>query len=268
MVAYKVKELRETLLDQQRFAELARFFAKKTTCEHSLEADDHSFSQYLEAGLDLLLEENLKFVFEHTESPIETIFVNSLILDFIKNNPLNLVVQHSVRNAPKQIEAFRDRRKQFKKFMSWYETKYGSMAGVDEYLDKQLANGNMERGEHHYLRRHYVFYEIFSLENCFHMILQPGLPDIRVEDRTVRPDMLFWIPSNESVRIIVECDGFQFHKGKDVFVRDRKRDRALKTHGYEVLRFSGSEIYNDPIAASSELAEYLLSIDQASETQY
>ncbi len=123
--------------------------------------------------------------------------------------------------------------------------------------------GKMEVGEHHYLRRHLVFYEYLFLEDSFHMILQPGIPNIRVEGRTVRPDMLFWVPSDESVKIIVECDGFQHHQEKVVFIHDRKRDRALKAKGYEVLRYSGTEIHSDPVAASVDLADYLWSIDRA-----
>ncbi len=235
MSALAHDELREILKDRQRFAELARFFTEKSPRLHAMEASDPRIGEYLKVGLDLLLQENLRHVFEFAESPIETIFINSLLLTFIKASPLNLVVQHSVRNAPKQIEAFRERRMKFKEFVSWYTAKYGSLERVEEYLDKELTCGKMEVGEHRYLRRHLVFYEYLQLENSFHMILQPGIPDIRVEGRAVRPDMLFWIPSDESVKVIVECDGFKFHQEKVVFIHDRKRDRALKAKGYEVL---------------------------------
>jgi very-short-patch-repair endonuclease len=85
---------------------------------------------------------------------------------------------------------------------------------------------------------------------------------MRVEGKSVRPDMLIWVPSDESVRIIVECDGFQYHSNKAVFIHDRKRDRVLKSNGYEVLRYSGTEIFTDPVATSADLAEYLRSIER------
>jgi very-short-patch-repair endonuclease len=47
------------------------------------------------------------------------------------------------------------------------------------------------------------------------------------------------------------------HSDKDRFKADRQRDRALKALGYDVFRFSGSEIYADPINAPYELAPYL-----------
>jgi len=187
-------KLREVLQDPKRFAELARYFIEKSSAIHAAEADDSEFADYLKIGLQLLLDENLRLVFEQTQSPIERIFINSVLLMFIKNDPLSLVVQHSVRNAPGQIEAFRQRRSQFKKFIGWYLEQHGSLAGVEEYLDRELERGKMEPGEHLYLRRHLVFYEYLRLENRFHLILQPGIPDIRVEGRAVRPDMLVWVP--------------------------------------------------------------------------
>jgi len=105
-------ELVDVLNDRERFGELARFLAAKSSRLHAEEARDPNFGLYLKAGLDLLIEENLRLVFDLTESPIETIFVNSLLLAFIKSDPLNLVIQHSVRNAPRQIEGFRQRREQ------------------------------------------------------------------------------------------------------------------------------------------------------------
>lgn len=44
---------------------------------------------------------------------------------------------------------------------------------------------------------------------------------------------------------IVECDGHEFHeKTKQQVIRDNKRTRKLQEYGYEVVRYSGSEIYH------------------------
>lgn len=45
---------------------------------------------------------------------------------------------------------------------------------------------------------------------------------------------------------------------KEHFINDRRRDRALKFGGYDVLRFSGSEIYADAISASKEFHDHLM----------
>jgi very-short-patch-repair endonuclease len=60
-------------------------------------------------------------------------------------------------------------------------------------------------------------------------------------------------------RIIIECDGHEFHeKSKEQVINDNKRDRHLIYHGYEVLRFSGSEIYNHINESTKEILDYLL----------
>jgi very-short-patch-repair endonuclease len=67
------------------------------------------------------------------------------------------------------------------------------------------------------------------------------------------------------VNIIVECDGFSYHSSKETFISDRQRDRALKALGFDVWRFSGSEIINDPVYTPYELAEYLWARAEAHE---
>lgn len=59
--------------------------------------------------------------------------------------------------------------------------------------------------------------------------------------------------------VLVECDGHEFHeRTKAQVARDKKRDRDLATAGWTTLRFTGSEIYADPLKCASEVVEYLL----------
>lgn len=54
-------------------------------------------------------------------------------------------------------------------------------------------------------------------------------------------------------RIVVECDGAEFHQDK---AKDFKRTEAIEAYGYRVFRRTGSEIYNNPVAqAASVLRE-------------
>lgn len=47
--------------------------------------------------------------------------------------------------------------------------------------------------------------------------------------------------------LIVECDGHDFHeRTKEQAARDRSRDRWAQDNGYDVFRFTGSEIWRDP----------------------
>jgi very-short-patch-repair endonuclease len=46
-------------------------------------------------------------------------------------------------------------------------------------------------------------------------------------------------------RLIVETDGYRFHRGRSAFEEDRARDVELKLRGYEVLRFMYRQVVGD-----------------------
>lgn len=61
-------------------------------------------------------------------------------------------------------------------------------------------------------------------------------------------------PGFEPVRVIVECDGHDFHeKTKEQAARDKSRDRELTMMGYIVMRFTGSEIFKDTITCVEQV---------------
>lgn len=54
--------------------------------------------------------------------------------------------------------------------------------------------------------------------------------------------------------IVIECDGHEFHERTAVQAsRDRRRDRDLQLAGHTVLRFTGSDIYRDPVACVKDI---------------
>lgn len=60
-------------------------------------------------------------------------------------------------------------------------------------------------------------------------------------------------------RLFIECDGHDFHeRTKEQAARDRKRDRDLQQLGFNVLRFTGSEIWKDPMAPALEVLDFFL----------
>jgi protein containing DUF559 len=59
-------------------------------------------------------------------------------------------------------------------------------------------------------------------------------------------------------KVIIECDGHDFHeKTKQQAKHDKERDRYLISLGYKVLRYTGSEIYNDFDKIEKELSKLL-----------
>jgi very-short-patch-repair endonuclease len=59
-------------------------------------------------------------------------------------------------------------------------------------------------------------------------------------------------------RVIVECDGHEFHeRTKEQAANDSRRERALVIGGYSVLRYTGSELYRDAMRCAGEVQSYL-----------
>jgi very-short-patch-repair endonuclease len=56
-----------------------------------------------------------------------------------------------------------------------------------------------------------------------------------------------------SERLIVETDGYIYHRGRVAFENDRDRDLALKTLGFEVLHFSYRQVIEEP----EQITEFL-----------
>ena len=59
--------------------------------------------------------------------------------------------------------------------------------------------------------------------------------------------------------INIECDGDEYHNStKAQWDADRERDKDLRGANIEVIRFSGSELYNDATGCASEVAIELI----------
>lgn len=73
-----------------------------------------------------------------------------------------------------------------------------------------------------------------------------------------RADFVLSVPSLSSKKLIVECDGHQFHeRTKEQAARDRSRDREAQAAGYPILRFTGSELYQNPLKCVREVLDAL-----------
>lgn len=91
-----------------------------------------------------------------------------------------------------------------------------------------------------------IMFSILNQNECISVT-----PQYKIGPYTV--DFLIRIMDKE---FIIECDGYDFHeKTKEQSQHDKSRDRYLKIHGYDVYRFTGSEIYNNPIKIMIEIDE-------------
>lgn len=68
-------------------------------------------------------------------------------------------------------------------------------------------------------------------------------------------------------QVVVECDGHSFHeKTKEQARHDKERDRYLQAQGYTVLRYTGSEIFQNAGNCADEVFQILLSGKGGNET--
>ena len=71
-----------------------------------------------------------------------------------------------------------------------------------------------------------------------------------VSGRAIRLDFAI---IHKKTKVTVECDGHQWHeRSQEQAASDKSRDRLLLAAGWNVLRFTGSEIHADPIRCAQE----------------
>jgi very-short-patch-repair endonuclease len=60
-------------------------------------------------------------------------------------------------------------------------------------------------------------------------------------------------------RLVVETDGYRYHRGRAAFEQDRDRDLRLRGLGFEVLRLSHRQVFEEPEQVAAILRETLRS---------
>jgi hypothetical protein len=92
-------------------------------------------------------------------------------------------------------------------------------------------------------------------------------PEITCGNKKYRVDFevsVWYTKLNKAISFVVECDGHEFHeKTKEQVAKNNKRDRDLISEGYQVVHFSGSEIYNSAYRCVKELLKLILSFNKS-----
>lgn len=66
--------------------------------------------------------------------------------------------------------------------------------------------------------------------------------------------------NQENKIFVIECDGYDFHqKTKKQVEYDNKRQRDLQEAGYEIIRFSGTEIWHNAYQCALEIKNIIAS---------
>ncbi|WP_291790437.1 endonuclease domain-containing protein [Maribacter sp.] len=256
-----LNDLRDKLENSGDFKLVLDFFLKKSIKEQTEmpdESDGIPFSDFFSSYIENSSKINAEIVAEFCESPIERIFMNSLILLFIKNQFINLEITEPFKNAELEISNIRIIHKNILNIIEDYKTKTGDfeMTGFESAMNNQIKAGVYTNEDYKLFEYHRLIVKNFVWDS-YHITLQAGFPEFKIDNKSTRVDLLIWKPNDERFKLIVECDGFKYHNTKEAFTSDRKRDRLYKSKGYQVIRFSGTEIWKDPISVSSELYDFI-----------
>lgn len=264
-----MENIREYLDTKEKFEPLLNYFVSKAVKEvmnnECKDEDELSFFKFMKTYLEYFPSLNSDVVFEYSESPIEKIFLNSLTLLFVKNTMLGPWYDQPYSNIPKFLDEFRIAHRNILRL----EEEYIKITGDDEFehfdsfKEKQIKTGKFTTEDIEVFNWHRTIVKCFGWDS-YRIVIQPKFPDIEVNGKKIRADLLIWKPSDEKFKLVVECDGFKYHSNKESFESDRMRDRRLKQKGYDVIRFSGGEIWRDPVAVSSELFDYLETLNENS----
>jgi very-short-patch-repair endonuclease len=61
-----------------------------------------------------------------------------------------------------------------------------------------------------------------------------------------------------SHRLILEMDGFEFHRHRHQFETDRRRDQVLTAAGYRVIRVTWRQLRDEPMAVAVRIGQALV----------
>lgn len=255
MTDYDKKLLRDILIDEDLTRQMADSFINKNI--EDLEArpeEDQDYVEFYKFVLNMQTEFGISYIVNNCESPIEKIFISSFFMGFIKADPIGITFVPDNGDTLKMLTEFPEYIRALKNdFISFQDKTGKGYKEYFEYLKKAVDDGEVDG----IILYHFFYYDTFDGENAIHLTLQPKFPNLNVKGKTIRTDMLLWKPNNESFKLIIECDGYEYHSDKKMFISDRIRDRILNNAGFQVRRYSGTEICEDPIRLSNELFEYI-----------
>ena len=200
---------------------------------------------------------NTEAIFKYAESPIEKIFLNALnIHTFPFRRVLIQFIHHRLDIGDIDPKSSRPQEEVVDFWRRYQKLSYKNT--INSFLDMMVEVADISERQRTKALIDLLNYYIAKLYGLYYVVLQPTIKDVLVNGKPIRVDIYICSPDNENLKLVVECDGYGYHSNKSSFTQDRTRDRLLHMKGYKVLRFSGSDIVNNPTGMAEELCKYLI----------
>ncbi len=259
--------IRETLLSKKASSELIETVIKvrfNAEAMHNRFPDELSEDNPFDIAsfmLNMFAQGNLDIIHEYSEFPIEKIFLGAvnvgMVFLCVETFALPFINFLSPsKSAPDITQANRKYWKKLNETRRLFSRISETNDPVD-FIDFAIKHGAISSEHRLEAIAETVMYQDMNVGNTYQLMPQARFPQIKNAGRSIRADILIWKPTDDDFNLIVECDGYQYHNTAERFSNDRSRDRLLKTHGYDVFRFSGTEIYHRPVEMAKELTDYL-----------
>lgn len=105
-----------------------------------------------------------------------------------------------------------------------------------------------------------IFYNAFNIVEFEEGCLNNGylFPQffITANGNNYRCDFAY-VDCEENPICFIECDGHDYHSSKTQIAKDNKKNMDLKISGYDVIRFSGSQIFSDPYSCALDAYKFI-----------
>jgi hypothetical protein len=210
---------------------------------------------------NLVGEQNVDIIFNYSESPAETIFLGAINLGvffhtFLREIPPMLVFHTPSDSASEYVSNNRGYWKDMEIARKTYIESTGKK-DTESFIDFCIESGLVEKKSRKTAIIQVGMFQNMRLGTTYQLMPQARFPEILVDGKSIRTDAYIWNPLDDKFNLILECDGYEYHSTRNKFSNDRIRDRILKAKGFDVMRFSGSEINRRPIEISAEVIKYL-----------
>ncbi len=257
-----LESLRHDLRDRAGTAALVRRFVDYAVNTRQETAADGGLGapaiEALRAGLETLYPQAVDTVFQHAESDVEKVFLNATILLFLYADPLGLIVQPPCPDAREVMTQYREHFREMLEVDRLAGTGPGSNgSGFLSLIERLTHAGEITREQHDELERDYTYTHGLGWFHAFYLSFQPRFPDLKLDARHLRPDLLVWRLDDDKFNVIVDCDGYRYHTGDQARTVNRRRDRLLRAAGFALLSLPGADILRDPVNVSVDFFNYL-----------